>query len=749
MQTTKRSALMVAAGLCGVFDAVKAQESESAQAATEVAVSATTTVVVPPIRVESSLPDEVDDTPGAAHRLSAEDIETYRPYTLHDAFDFVPGVRHIDDDALGRRSGIGIRGAPSRRSRKTLLLEDGVPINASTYLDPSAHYTPPIERLESVDVLKGAGHILHGPLNNHGIVNFINKRPTATPETTIELGAGDLSTFKRHAMHTRTDGALGTVFAYSGLDADGTFDLEETKYDDFFVGADWKLAEHHRLGFSATYFRERSDYDESNLTPVEYFTDPRRKRGRFGQEFNQIAVDYQKYALTHDFQISDALSMSTQLFATDLDRPRFTVDPDEVDFDALPEFEFEDPARIFVPGVSGVMISRDRHYNTYGIESRMQLDGIEAFGAQQTLQWGLRFERHFLDNRESFGDIGEILDESNRGNFFGENELEEALLEKFQSSAVSGFVQSAMRYGRLTVTPGIRVEHYTQLKNLVFEGETFFHEQQDDDNTLVLPSISFLYDVDDRSSVFGNVARGYTPAFARTAAEFPLDPETGVNSQIGMRAVPNDWLRWEGAVFYNMIRDTVIQEPYTIDDRNVVVNAEDSVSYGIDLGLRIGRRPVNGLAPFAELAWNFTEAEFTDGEIDGNEVPEIADNVGSLSLGLDHSAGWHLSVTVSHLGSFYTDLLNTKELVVADEDKEPIEMGAGESIEIREPAVLGEVSSHTIYSARASYRFGSKPMTMLWVQGRNLSDKLYVSDHENGMRPGAERSVMAGVTVRF
>lgn len=43
----------------------------------------------------------------------------------------------------------------------------------------------------------------------------------------------------------------------------------------------------------------------------------------------------------------------------------------------------------------------------------------------------------------------------------------------------------------------------------------------------------------------------------------------------------------------------------------------------------------------------------------------------------------------------------------------------------------------------------SQPMTTLWVQGRNLSDKLYVSDHENGMRPGPERSVMAGVTVRF
>lgn len=741
----KGGALIVAAGLCGVVGAARAHDVEAP--ATEVAANATERLIAPPIRVESSLPDEVGDTPGAAHRLTAEDIDTYRPYTLHDAFDFVPGVRHIDDDVLGRRSGIGIRGAPSRRSRKTLLLEDGVPINASTYIDPGAHYTPPMERLESVDVLKGAGHILHGPLNNHGIINFINKRPTATPETTLELGAGDLSTFKRHAMHTRTDGALGTVFAYSGLDADGAFDTEETSYDDFFVAADWQFTDHQRLGFSATYFRERSDYDESNLTPVEYAADPRRKRGRFGQEFNSIAVDYQKYAVTHDLQISDALSVSTQVFATDLDRPRFTVDPDEVDFDALPDFEFEDPERAFVPGVSGVMISRDRHYQTYGIETRLQWAGVQALGAEQTVQWGVRFERHFLDDRESFGDPGEILDEGNRGHYFGENELEEAAFTKYQASAVSGFVQSAMRYGRLTLTPGLRVERYTQRRNLVFEADEILNEAEDDDNTLVLPSLSFLYDVDARTAVFGNVARGYTPAFARTAEDFPLDPEIGINTQLGLRSAPNDWLQWEGAVFYNAIRDTVIQEPYTVDDRNVVVNAADSMSYGVDLGLRLGRKPARGLAPFAELAYNYTKAEFTDGELDGNDVPEIAQHAGSLTLGLNHTAGWHLSATVSHLGSFYTDLLNTRDRVVADEDKEPL--GPGDAIEIREPAVLGEVKSHTVYSARASYRFGSKPQTTLWVQGRNLTDKLYVTDHENGMRPGPERSVMAGVTLRF
>ncbi|MGI8739250.1 MAG: TonB-dependent receptor plug domain-containing protein [Gammaproteobacteria bacterium] len=217
---------------------------------------------MPPIDVEGTTPDEVQDTPAAASRLTKEEIETLRPYTLRDALAFISGVRHIDDDVLGRRAGIGFHGAPARRSRKTLLLEDGVPINATSYIDPSAHYTPPPQRLESVDLLKGAGHVLHGPLNNHGIINFINKRPTLTPETTAELGIGqDPDSFKRHLMHTRTNGPVGLVFAYTV----------------------WM-----------------------RTAPA-----PHTKLGRFGQEFNTIAVDYWKFAVSHDGQITDNLSILT------------------------------------------------------------------------------------------------------------------------------------------------------------------------------------------------------------------------------------------------------------------------------------------------------------------------------------------------------------------------------------------------------------------------------------------------------
>lgn len=724
---------------------------------------------LPSIDVEATIPDEIRYTPGAASILTAEEIDTFRPYTLHDAFDFVPGVRTIDDDVYGRRSGIGVRGAPSRRSRKTLLLEDGVPINASTYLDPSAHYTPPMERLERVDVLKGAGHILHGPLNNHGIINFRNKQPTLAPETTAEVGVGNLNANKRHIMHTRTEGDVGLVFSYTGMNADGSFDVEEFQYDDFFTSADWQINSRHSLGASFTYFRERSDYDESNLLPAEYDLAPRTKLGRFGQEHNNISVDYFKLDLVHDFQITDNLSSSTRAFYTDLDRPRFTVEPGEVDIgaDGRPDWSTLDPDGVFRPGTSGYMIGRDRHYNTMGIENRMELANLEFGGLDHTFQWGVRYERHFLDEKEPVGREGEVLDFGDRGSIYRVVDSIEAEggRTKFQASAVSVFFQDAMQFNDWTVTPGVRVEYYTQNRDpIVVEGEFSAGDKEEDSNTLLLPSISLLYDGFENTQLFANVGRGYTPAFARTAADddFPLTPETGINSQIGIRTLLDKGISMEGAVFYNDIQNTIVQLPFSFNNSDIYLNSADSQSYGLDLGLRLDSAAYTGSAYnwFGQLAYNYTRAEFTedgagfseDGDpveaaIDGNEVPEIPNHTASLTLGVEHTAGWHVSGTLTYLDSFFTDPANTSGRQVASEDGELL--GPGDEIEIREPAVLGEVPSHTLVSARASYVLPNASNTTLWIQGRNLTNKLYISDFANGLRPGAERTFIGGVTIKF
>ena len=737
--------LLAVVGLASSLEAAKAAADEAAPASNDPAQAAV--VELQPVLVEGTFAGPIDSTAGTARELSAETIEALKPVTLHEALRSVPGLRMIDDDIAGRRSGIGLRGAPSRRSRKVLLLEDGVPINASPYLDSSAHYAPPLQRLDNVEVLQGTGHVIYGPLNNHGIVNFRSLSPTVTPSTKLELGIGNDDNFQRHASHTRTIGDLGIAVAYTGANADGAFDVENSQFDDFYAELEYRLSKSQSVEFSITRLLEDSHYDESNLTPVEYALAPRRKLGRFGQQYNTIAVDFSKYDLKHQWN-GDHITLSSRIYATRTDRRRFVVDPEAVSVDALPDFVYEDPEYQFVPGVSGVMVSRSRLYENYGAESRAVVH-FETGSIGHELSFGVQAMRSLFDDGRSFGEVGEVISKGNPGRNYGEGELAEARLDKYQSTAIAGYLQDAVQVGELQITPGVRIEHYTQHRERRFTGAEFEFDGERDDRLLALPSLALLYTGIERTQIFANVARGYTPAFARSADEFPLKPETGINNQIGFRSQLAPGLKIEAAAFYNLIHDTVVQLPYTVDDANIVVNAADSRSVGFDLGLNYETPVIAGnVRAFSNIAYSYARSTFTEGELDGSRVPETPLHAGSFTIGLRGGERWNASLTVNHFGSYFSDLLNSRDFVLADEDREPVQ--AGDSVEIREVVVLGRVPSNTLLSARIGYFLPwAGPKTELWVTGRNLTDKLYIVDIENGIRPGAARTVIGGVTVRF
>lgn len=676
---------------------------------------------LPTMDVRALVDTDLQGMPGAANVLGRETLETFKPHTLHDAFDFVPGVRTIDDDVLGLRSGIGIRGAPPRRSRKVLLLEDGTPINNSAYLDSGAHYTPPLQRLEQIEVLKGAGQIIHGPLNNHGIINFRNLKPSARPETRAELAIGEQNTRQRHLMHRRTEGALGMVFAYTGQEADGTFDVEKHEFDDFHAGLQWQLDPRHQLATSATYFRERSQgYDESNLSLENYRTAPRSKKGlEEGREFNNISVDYYKYDLTHNFQISDDVRLSSKVFSTELDRPRFQT-------------------RGTAPTDGGVMEGRDRRYDTLGADSRIDIGNIQALGLAHRVQAGLRYEDHRFADRRPVGRPGEALRESNRGNVYARRNVDgytrDGRLVTYDAEAISGFIQNTISLGDWAITPGLRYETYSQHKKTNFRpGSSAEGVTEKGSHSLWLPGISLVYGGFGATELYAGVHRGYAPASARTD-DFPLTPEIGINSQIGIRSHALRGLSLDAALFHNRIKDTLIRNSVDGFGDALFVNAADSRVYGLDLGARIDSdafydSPIN---LFAELAGNFTQARFSDGPLDGNQVPEVPRLAGSLTVGAEHTSGWHLSLTASHFGAFYTDIENTRALDVTGSEED-----------------AGRVPGRTLWSVRASYRLPTALDTTLWLQGRNLSDKLYIVDIQEGIRPGAPRTLLGGVTLKF
>src|SRR5690606_27261193 len=231
------------------------------------------------------------------------------------------------------------------------------------------------------------------------------------------------------------------------------------------------------------------------------------------------------------------------------------------------------------------------------------------------LQWGVRAEHHELLDRRTGGGVGAILTESNRGVVTRD--------EPYEAQAYSLFVQDVLRFGDWTVTPGLRAETYKQQKQRVFPT---VEPKEEYDDSILLPGISVLYDGFENISLFASVQRGYTPAIAR-GSDFPLIPEIGVNTQVGARGRLGEGIAFEAAAFYNRLSGTLVQLPF-IDPAtgsDIFINAVDSRAVGVDLGVRVDSDAYTNAALnlFGLLAYNYTNATFTEGLSDGNRVPEI------------------------------------------------------------------------------------------------------------------------------
>ena len=95
-------------------------------------------------------PNRLKLIPGSGTVLDARSIVQVQSRSLNEVLHRVPGVHVRDEEGIGLRPNIGLRGLNPTRSTTVLLLEDGVPISLAPYGDNGSYYVPPIDRFEGV-----------------------------------------------------------------------------------------------------------------------------------------------------------------------------------------------------------------------------------------------------------------------------------------------------------------------------------------------------------------------------------------------------------------------------------------------------------------------------------------------------------------------------------------------------------------------------------------------------------------------
>ncbi len=758
----------------------------------------------PIVPIDGIVPGDLMDFSSAASRITRESINEQDPLSTHDILSKVPGVAIINDDGLGRHGGISIRGTPARRSRKVGVMEDGRFINQSIWLDPSTHYIPPPDRIESVEVLRGT-NIVYGPNNNSGMVNFRNLQPFGPSETVVSGEGGtvslsgsdpdDSSAAKWH-VHTRhsTDN-WGIVLSYTGANAAGAWDSERLRYNDFYGAIGWK-GEKSDFTFSTVYFAQRDNYDESNLEgddddapgeiEREFFNDIQHCKTCFNPAsvLNEYNADILLMQGVYNYYVNQDTTVSARVYGQLMERTRFfnieEGDPRSADGNLAPIVAEEDGELVALVG-EGSMQGNPRSFDHIGTEVRSEFANRPfLFGLNQDLQVGVRYEHHEFNDRSFVGRQGQVLDGFDSRGFDVWN-------RELTADAFSAFVQTDIAVNdRLNLVPGARLEHYrlTRLTNVLTtddeegegaecaplggEDECIIYEGYTDDpykegftRTHVLPGMAFSYgfggkdlpaDYGSKSlsnqalepthttTLYGGYHRGLTMHVLREVT-FPTGDELGDNYQLGVRSVAVKGLTFDVAGFHQRIKDYQFASEVDIAGDRTFDSVDEVEVNGFEIYSRLDSRPFTGWKLNPYAEASFTLADTTVADGTSLNSNDVEVSVAGNEIPEFPREFAYLTAGIESTAGWNASLSWTyRSAFYTDIFNTPY--GGDPEGE------AGLVPSVWLLSARANYTIPDTNM-VLFVSGENLTDELYITDRADGIKPGIGRTVMGGARFQW
>ncbi|MGE3230013.1 MAG: TonB-dependent receptor family protein [Hyphomicrobium sp.] len=815
-----------------------------------------------PVNPTQLVPENLDGFSAAATNLSPDVLTERQPRNVNEALTRVPGVTVINDDAAAHHGGIAVRGSPGRRSRKMLVMEDGHAVNLALWLDPSVHYWAPIERMESIEVIRGTV-ITHGPNNNFGVINSRNLSPFGPDETVISSAIGFTKTRRGSFQALEGDGPgsepepdgaatsrgddndfsatwhvhtrqhadnVGLVASYTGHNMQGAWDTERLRVHDFYGALGWK-GSNSDVVVSLMHAQQDDNYDEQNFLGNyelgEFGAGPHNDAeeeaaeeaaeelveeqflGLAEQQFKQLKHCKTCFApgagvntytgeiwrgqIVHNAYLDDDTTITSRVYAGYHRRDRYQLNTYESDPDGTPgDAPVFDPAAPTLPNEESdvffgenTMFGRLRTFRHVGGEVRGEWANQKFLGFNQDVQAGVRYEYQDMTNRNFLGRENEILED---GDEAGATIFDRSL----DANTVSAFLQTNVYVAKdFNVIPGIRFEWLNvSRRNRVIAREESEAGGGDEDDCQAalgvddcleldgillnpspasesfssfnaLPGIAFAYTGLNRTTIFGGYHRGLTTQVLRNE-DFPGKDEIGDNFNLGLRTSAVRGLDFEVAGFYQLIENYQYGASFSnvAGDRSFGTADEVEIS-GVELHGRLNSQPYTGgsLNFFAEAGYTYSRGVFKDLEIegenfDGNRIPEVPLHVAALTLGIEQNTGWRwdASVTWTYRGAFFTDEGNTPLGAGGEvECEEQFDGGGnpdGYECEFEEAGEDGEVPEVWLLSARFNMDLGNSGASV-FLAGENLLDEFYISDREDGMKPGIGRTLWTGFKYKF
>jgi len=684
----------------------------------------------PQVDIIGSRPSLINRIPGSANVITSTALNYIKPITGNEMFKKVSGINVLDEEGAGLRANIGIRGLDPDRSRTVLMMEDGVPIALAPYGEPEMYYSPAIDRMNSIEVLKGSGSILYGPQTIGGVINYITNDPPLNSTFALDIRGGENGFFTGMGSYGATIDNVGFNIGLLHKQAEK---LGVTRYNIIDITAKMKFqtGANSQLGIKLAIYDESSNSTYVGLTQSMY---------DHGDYFTIIAphdeLDIRRYSanLTHDYFFSNKLFLRTILYG-------YTTTRNWLRQDFSREPASDGTVEVFgdtsVPGGAIYMRNstgnRNRQFEVAGIEPRLSLNYLLG-EIKNELEGGIRFHYERAFEQRVNGDKADAQSGAIRND------------EIRTGNAVSIFVQNRIYLtNNVILTPGLRFENFNYERDIFRLNYIDTSITNNSISLEVIPGIGINYNINNTYSLFAGVHKGYAPprikdAITSDGESLELNAESSWNYEVGLRANVSSVLLFELTGFMLDFSNQIIPVSESSGGTGTgLVNGGETIHLGFETGISLKLHEIFNSDYLISLSANstFVRSEYSADRfininnekinIKYNKLPYAPEFTftGLFDLTAPFGLGLHLAAT--YVNSQFTDELNT--IVPAP---------SGET---------GEMSAYLTIDLTGSYNLSDLNST-LYISVKNLLDERYIASRRpQGIKVGLPRFIAVGVEL--
>lgn len=534
---------------------------------------------------------------------------------------------------------VGYRGLDPHRAQFTQLMKDGIPIHADMFGYPEAYYTPTLQSVETIEFIRGGAALMYGPQPG-GALNYVSKMPVTDKKlvTYSENVFGSFDYFSTYESATGTVGPLG-YYAY----------LHERQSEGFRDhNSDYQVIN----GGIKTVLNQTSD-SRLTMTYDEYHEEHGEPGG-----LTQALVENDRTVTTHFF-----------------DRFRLERYYGTVAY----EKEFSEDTQLDAKVYGG-------HYRRYSKRQRGGGFGTIPTGANSATNeieeqdfYNVGFEPRFRHNYDLFGQTHTVsfgthtyLSHSPREDQRGTNPAADSGTLRKKSDRdtwyFSTFLENVFRFGKLSVTPGVRLEHIWQHLNEKLNLDKTTVPLADETSFDFAPLFGggIVYEVAKGFEVYANMSQSYRPKIYTQAVptgtnqvvNADLEEGPAVQYDFGFRGNPAPFVHWDISYFILDFEDQI----GTIG--NSIENVGNAFHQGLEFAGELDYlkafdffKKTNDAERYGSVA-SFLALTLLDAEFDGGKATTEGRPPAytpQFNIRLGHTYTWRDRVKVNLLTTFVDD----------------------------------------------------------------------------------------------